>query len=461
MKYIFWIFVLILLSCDNELDINDTWTDIPIIYSILDPGVYLDADGSEDVFLSSQYEGQPNVSFKNGVYVIDFGNDNNDNDDLNKNHYVRVQKSFLGSGAASDYSDIKDSVHYNSSDIDVFVQLVNKESGQLGDTIMLELVEGLINDGTSFYSGEYDLYKFPSAISDLDNIAGYSSNNSNINQIGYNYRISVYNKITGEYAYGQTEIIEPLAIKRPRAADASLTTDNSELSKLIRIPGNSQYISVERSKYGKMYEVSLRFKYIEQTRSGYLTDSQNAIDLYNFGPKTDTIHKYIDYTLEPRVLTEQQMNDNSYGTELEFYIYESAFYEFVRSQISEQDLSSPNLYRYPRNMFPQATQHGIPAGLYPWCIDLSVTVIDNDLYTYIKAGEPTTGFNQERPSYNNIINGVGHVSSRSVLKMNNLRIDKNTRDVLAGGPITNNLNFSCYDRASLSVEFGYDCTLEN
>ena len=51
---IFWIFVLILLSCDNELDINDTWTDIPIIYSILDPGVYLDADGSEDVFLSSQ-----------------------------------------------------------------------------------------------------------------------------------------------------------------------------------------------------------------------------------------------------------------------------------------------------------------------------------------------------------------------------------------------------------------------
>ena len=304
----------------------------------------------------------------------------------------------------------------------------------------------------------------------IDNIKNYNidyDEDDNIidndvykNVIKHNFRLPITyldNKITGEYAYGETEIIEPISIKRPRAADASATIDNSELYKLIRIPGNSQYISVERSKYGKMYEVSLRFKYIEQTRSGYLIDRQNQLELFRLGPKTDTSHRFIDYALPTVVLSEQQMNDNSYGTDLEFYIYYSNFYEAIRSQISEQDLSSPDLYRYPRNMFDQGNEDGIPAGLYPWCIDLTVTVVDNDLYTYIKASEPVTGFNQERPSYNNIVNGVGHISSRSILQMNNLRIDRATRDSLAGGSITNGLNFSCYDNGSLLVEFGYDC----
>ena len=260
--------------------------------------------------------------------------------------------------------------------------------------------------------------------------------------------------------YKQTlyKIVEPIRIKRPLAGDGTPGVSNNTASKkIISIPGNTQYISVERSKYGKMYEVALRFKYIEQTRAGYLVDRQNQEELYSFGPKTDTTHKFIDYVLPTLVLTEQQMNDTGYGTESDFYIYESSFYEFIRSQISEQDLSSPNLYRYPRNVFYQGTQYGVNAGLYPWCIDLTVTVVDNDLYTYIKAGEPVTGFNQERPNYNNIVNGVGHVSSRSVLKMNNLRIDKVTRDVLAGGPITKKLNFSCYDDNTLTVEFGFDC----
>ena len=39
MKKLFCILlVYLLISCDNSLDINDEWRDIPVIYGILDPG---------------------------------------------------------------------------------------------------------------------------------------------------------------------------------------------------------------------------------------------------------------------------------------------------------------------------------------------------------------------------------------------------------------------------------------
>ena len=47
MKNIFWLFcLLVIVSCDNELHINDEWQDIPVIYAILNAGTEEDADGS-------------------------------------------------------------------------------------------------------------------------------------------------------------------------------------------------------------------------------------------------------------------------------------------------------------------------------------------------------------------------------------------------------------------------------
>ena len=100
--------------------------------------------------------------------------------------------------------------------------------------------------------------------------------------------------------------------------------------------------------------------------------------------------------------------------------------------------------------------------MYHRCIDLSVTAVNSELYTYLNANAPNMGLNQERPEYNNITNGVGHASSRSILNMNNLRVDPITMDSISFGEITKNLNFACYSTNTLagggvSVDFGFDC----
>ena len=108
----------------------------------------------------------------------------------------------------------------------------------------------------------------------------------------------------------------------------------------------------------------------------------------------------------------------------------------------------------------QGTSNGVTAGMYHRCVDLNITAVNSELYTYLNANAPNYGLNQERPEYNNITNGIGHFSSRSILNMKNLRIDQSTMDSISFGQLTKNLNFACYSTLGtegLIIKFGFDC----
>ena len=45
-KYILICVSLLLFSCENELDINSDWKDIPVVYAVFDAGTQEDSDGS-------------------------------------------------------------------------------------------------------------------------------------------------------------------------------------------------------------------------------------------------------------------------------------------------------------------------------------------------------------------------------------------------------------------------------
>ena len=77
-------FLFIFLACDNELYINDEWKDIPVVYGVLNSGTKEDLDGDG-------------------------------NAEINQDHFIRVQKSFLGSESAYSYADIHDSIYYDAS----------------------------------------------------------------------------------------------------------------------------------------------------------------------------------------------------------------------------------------------------------------------------------------------------------------------------------------------------------
>ena len=148
------------------------------------------------------------------------------------------------------------------------------------------------------------------------------------------------------------------------------------------------------------------------------------------------------------------------GTPITFTVSPSAFFEYLETQISDQDLSDPNFYRYPVNSFYQGSHLGVPSGIYHRCFDLRIAAINDELYTYLNANENSFGFNQDSPGYNNIVDGIGHISSRSILNMNNLRISNVTMDSISIGQSTKSLNFACYNLSGTSnmiTQFGFVC----
>ena len=179
MKKIFCIFLaFVFFSCDNSLDINDEWKDIPVIYGILNPGT--DEPNSES--------------------------------GANENHYVRVQKSFLGPQSANNYVNIYDSIYYNESDLNVWLDIINDE-GEVDGPYFLEFISHdnleeieLSKEDGLFHSENHHLYKIPYIARNLTNAA----EDDDI------YRINVLNINTGDTAFAETNIVEPITMSRPQ-----------------------------------------------------------------------------------------------------------------------------------------------------------------------------------------------------------------------------------------------------
>ncbi|MAQ69800.1 MAG: hypothetical protein CMD23_01730 [Flavobacteriales bacterium] len=419
MKKIFSIFILfVFISCDNELDINDEWQDIPVLYAILNSGV------GDDIDLDGQ-------------------------DDLNYNHFVRVQKSFLGTGSAYDYASISDSIYYNPEDLVVFLQLVKDgvpqtefELDLVVDSVLREDYDLFKEDGV-FYDSNHYLYKFPSLASDLIPFDDEMRE----------FKISVLNKLSGDTAFAQTNIVRPMRLTQPRSTGGTSIIQWGN--------GYGFNIKIKASTNAKMYATSLRFNYIEQSKDDYLYDVAQGNPL----PTTlsDDAFKYVEWTLSDVLANDNQLNASANppaGSSINLLVSPGTFFEFIQTQISEQDISNPDFYRYPLNSvwMNSGDETGVISGMYHGCIDLNITAVNSELYTYLQANAPTTGLNQERPGYNNIVNGIGHVSSRSVLNMNNLRINQSTMDSISFGEITQNLNFACYKNINgIVIDFGFDC----
>ena len=434
MKKFFLILLLALYSCNdsNELDINEEYKDIPVVYAILNSGTSEDSDGA----------------FVPTIPETDFDLDNDVAADYNYNNFVRVQKAFLGAQSAYDYANINDSIYYDPTNIQVDVQLVHSETGQVGDSVLLDLVFGdelasvydIVKEDGLFNSDDYYLYKIPTSVEDLCQ--------GNCNDIYKNYKINVRTLANGAlktHAYSETNIVEPIEMQRP--------TPNG-LNSIVTLSTFPYYIDVKPSRNAKMYEVTLRFNYIEQTKQGYLDDQLANITT----PTNGITYKYVDFSLTNQIASDVQYSGS--GSTLTFMISPSAFFEFLETQISDQDLSDPEFYRYPVNSFWQGAHSGVSSGIYHRCLDVIVTAVNDELYTYLNVNQGSFGFNQDSPGYNNVTNGIGHVSSRSILNLNNLRIPNVTLDSISFGQSTKNLNFACYDlfgTTSMITQFGFDC----
>lgn len=149
--------LVLLTSCENEVDVNAEWKDVPVVFGLLDP------------------------------------------DSLTQ--YIRVSRVFLGEGDALQYAQIPDSLYYNPEDIEV--KVTETINGNITRTWILDDTTGIAKDTNGIFAApEQVVYYFKVNPSQKLNING-------------EYSLTITNAKTGNVLKGQTLIVQKVSMQTP------------------------------------------------------------------------------------------------------------------------------------------------------------------------------------------------------------------------------------------------------
>ena len=343
--------VVLIASCDNELDITADWNDVPVVYGILN---------SQD-----------------------------------SNHYIKLNKVFLGQGDVMSMAQEFDSIHYNQDDIGL--RLI-EYSLQASKYIQLRTIE---------MEPSSDFIKPDGIFSHPDQVIYKTSETINHERF---YAAEVYDKRSDLVIAKNSipiDILSPLQVTKPNQFTPLNLVPLSYLSK-------AEWTSVEG---GKLYELQIRFYYVEQQITNL----------------SDTVHKYIDWIFPYR-----QSTNTSGGESMSISIDPDQFLNFLAVNIEE----NPNVYRQVSGILAAQTTSGF--SITHACMDFSLLSAGEDLSTYIMLNENSNSIVLDRPEYSNIENGIGILSSRSIDIVEGIKINNDSNDEIAFNPITKHLNFAYF-----------------
>ncbi len=317
MKKIFLIlivFTLVLFSCETDFDVNAEWQETTVVFGLL--------DNAKDI------------------------------------QYVKINKAFLGEGDALEMASISDSVNFNTNNIKVKMHEVvfsdTNWSINLTDTI-------LDKDNGLFGTDNNIVYYFKT--SDI------SFNNNK------KYVLTIENNESDSFVSAETEVITNFSFMNFNPAyKFGFYNPNAALSDSAKY--RSKTIEWNKSKNGEIYQLDIRFNYLEDGDLRYLIWSQ---PLVSYDGNSNMLAK-----LEGR-----------------------KFFNFLSTNI-------------PNDVKVRSFVN----------IDLIMTVGTINLYNYIKVNEPVTGIVQQRPQFTNINNGIGMFTSRYTHTQFAIGLTNDTQDYL-------------------------------
>lgn len=156
-------FLVFLISCSNDVDINDDWNEQAVIYALLDP-----TDSVQT---------------------------------------VRVQKTFLGQGDVYELSEISDSIYY-SDEIQVSIQKLDNGNPT----------------GTEFILVQQTVDKLDGDFATDDHVVYVTQNDDGVLDRTAQYRVKVRNLNTGYEAYGDTYLIGEFYLEKPQSPTINFNT---------------------------------------------------------------------------------------------------------------------------------------------------------------------------------------------------------------------------------------------
>lgn len=274
--------------------------------------------------------------------------------------YIRINKAFLGDGNSLIMAQQKDSINYGDV-LDVKIQRIK-------DGITYTPFN-LIRD-TSFQK-DAGIFNYPFTVL-------YRTSPSNqILTDGSTYKLIVHNNQTGLTATSETHIISNEFSDAPLISPEPMRFTIFSYFPIDFVPD---------SKFGWVYNVTIRFHYKEVTVA-----------------TNDTISKYVDWNLGDKLVGAHPRSIESYSE-----IFLPDIYRIIGNAIIPQDTN------VIRRLIPPNTS-GVATSKSP--VEIIYTAGTEELYTYQQLAQPQYGLVQDRPSYSNINNGVGLFACRSVISI--------------------------------------------
>ena len=352
-------------SCDNDLKIIADWKAVPAVYGILNA--------------------QDSV------------------------HYIKLNKAFLGQGDVMMMAQEFDSLHFSVDQVGI--RLLEKEEDdvpsqnganwQTRNTYELEPTNEFVRPEGVFSSPTQTIYKTTAPLNK-----------------DFYYSVEVYRKsndtIIAQTA-GPIPILSPLSVINPNTYSPLVILPNSYVPKV-------QWRSVSG---GKMYELSMRFNYMEFPISG----------------ESDTLFKSIEINY-PSIFS----IDTDGGDNMDYPLSYDQFLGFIAANIPED----PTVRRLVVGF--DSSPVGTGVSIKHACLDFSLSAAGEDLATYLVLNENSNSLVLDRPEYSNIENGVGILSSRTVKSVNGVKISNQTNDEIAKSEVTKHLNFGYFTLNSITNE---------
>jgi len=327
------LFIILLSSCETDVELLAPYQETPVIYGVLD-------------------------------YTAD-------------TQFVRINKTFLGPGDPSQYSQIKDSVEYNTDDV---VAIINKydDDGDLLSTITLEPIDIPSRDPGIFYSEDVRYYYTTQQLLTTEQQA---------NQEEYIFELSATIKDETYTAETRFPGLSASTIELP-----FFTSGDPQRLFFVLSSGNLNFISetfrFSTDEFTASYSASFRMNFDYVTNDGTVVEGE-----------------FIDY------------NMGDFGNE-----------ELASNRDITISVFGENLYTYWGNqldLIPDLAEVQIED------FEFRVTGATPELNTYLEVSQPVSQFTPVLNSFTNISNGAigifssvatrsraAYLSEKSILKLN-------------------------------------------
>lgn len=325
--------VLLMGSCKNDLDINAPWKDVTVIFGLLSV-----------------------------------------NDSV---QYVKIAKAYLGEGDALEFASQYDSLYYDTSAVEVWIDEYMDDTKVRTFNLHPDL--SIPKDPGIFSHPAQALYRFSTA--------GAGKLNS-----GAEYRLTVQNRNTGNEVTGTTVLLANPQITVPSQGQPSIDFFPQHPRRTTM-----RWRSVPNAV---LYEVFIRFLYREYKESN----------------PADIVSKYVEVSLG-RIT-----------------------YDYTGTPVPlDRSIDNSDLYRAIGLNVPPVNPSDSVVRLAD-SLQFILNVADQDLYTYLLINQPSNTVAQERPVFSNITGGKGLFASR-LSYSRTVFLSNTSVDSLRSNIATKELNF--------------------